>query len=313
MKKILLVTAITLTAFTAQAQETNLRVVASIKPIHSIATALMEGVGAPSLLITSATNPHDYQMRPSDAETLQSADVLFWVGPDLEGKSIKAVARSARVVTLVPGEDEHDEHGHDEDGHGEHDGHDEHGHDEHTGENPDLHLWLDPHRVEEITAAMLEALIQTDPDNASTYRANGKALLERLHLLDKNLRDRIERLESERSYIVFHDAYTVFENRYGLRSAGALLSGDPHGHEHSPSAHRLTELREILLETSADIGCVFIEPAFDPASAKVLTEGTEVKLVALDPLGTGIPPGSDAYFLMMENLAASFEECFATP
>ena len=179
--------------------------------------------------------------------------------------------------------------------------------------NPDLHLWLDPHRVEEVVAVMLEALLQTDPDNAPTYRANGKALLERLHLLDENLRGRINQLESGRSYIVFHDAYASFENRYGLRSAGALLSGDPHGHEHSPSAHRLAELRELLLETSADIGCVFVEPAFDPASAEVLTEGTDVKTVVLDPLGTSIPPGADAYFLMMEDLAASFEECFATP
>lgn len=330
MKKIPLVIILALTAFVAHAQEAGLRVVASIKPIHSIAAALMEGVGAPSLLITGTTNPHDYRMRPSDAESLQNADVLFWVGPDLEGKSIEAVAQSARIVTLVPDEGKHDEHGHD--GHDEHD-HDEHGHDDHDhGEhghnghdhdehehderervNPDLHLWLDPHRVEEVVAIMLEALIQTDPDNAPTYRANGKALLERLHLLDENLRGRINQLESGRSYIVFHDAYASFENRYGLRSAGALLSGDPHGHEHSPSAHRLAELRELLLETSTDIGCVFVEPAFDPASAEVLTEGTDLKTVVLDPLGTSIPPGADAYFLMMEDLAASFEECFATP
>ena len=324
MKKFLPIMAITLVAFAAHAQETSLRVIASIKPIHSIAAALMEGVGVPSLLITGATNPHDYRMRPSDAENLQSADILFWVGPGLEGKSIKSVAQSARIVTLVPDEDEHDEHDHDdheEHGHEEHAGHDEHDHDEHghngddehEGENPDLHLWLDPHRVEEVVAVMLEAFVQTDPDNAPTYRANGEALLERLHLLDENLRERIERLENERSYIVFHDAYTSFENRYGLRSAGALLSGDPHGHEHSPSAHRLAELRELLLEASTDIGCVFIEPAFDPASAETLTEGTGVRTVVLDPLGTDIPPGSDAYFLMMENLATSFEECFATP
>ena len=315
MKQIPLAIIFALTAFVAHAQETGLRVVASIKPIHSIATALMEGVGTPSLLITGATNPHDYRIRPSDAENLQSADILFWISPDFEGKSIGAIAQSAHVVTLVPDEDEHDghdEHEHDEHGH---DGHDEHEHDEHGKheENPDLHLWLDPHRIEEVAAVMLEALVQTDPDNASTYRANSEALLERLHLLDKNLRERIERLESGRSYIVFHDAYTVFEDRYGLHSSGALLSGDPHGHEHSPSAHRLTELREILLETTADIGCVFIEPAFDPASAEVLVEGTDVKTVVLDPLGTDISPGADAYFLMMQNLAASFEECFATP
>ena len=159
---------------------------------------------------------------------------------------------------------------------------------------------------------MAEALIQADPNHASAYRTNARVLGTRLHELDESLRESTAGLENDRSYIVFHDAYAPFEDRYGLGSSGSLLPGSAHGHEHGPSAHRLAELREILLEGNTEVACVFIEPAFNPASAHTLVEGTSVKVVTIDPLGTDIPPSPDAYFLLMENIAESFRECFAT-
>jgi zinc transport system substrate-binding protein len=61
-----------------------LDVVASIKPIHSLVAGVMEGVGEPGLLVRGAGSPHTYSMRPSEAAMLERADVVFWVGPDLE-------------------------------------------------------------------------------------------------------------------------------------------------------------------------------------------------------------------------------------
>ena len=304
----LLLSALMLASGAALAQEKNpeLRVVATIKPLHSLAAGVMEGVGEPVLLIEGATNPHDYRMRPSEAESLQNADILFWIGAGFEGGNIASVAENARIVTLTEEGEHHDEHGdHDEHEHDEH----EHGHDEHGHDERDLHIWLDPHEAEEIVESMVDALTHVDPNNAATYHANGKTLLDRLHRLDGSLRRRIKPLQESGSYIVFHDAYNHFEARYGLRSRGALLSGDAHGHEHGPSAHRLTELREELLESDSDIRCVFVEPAFESASAGVLVEGSDASIVVLDPLGAELPADVDAYFLLMENLAASFEEC----
>ncbi len=124
------------------------RVVATIKPVHSLVAGVMEGVGTPSLLIQGGASPHSYSLRPSEARALSQADLVFWIGEDLETfleKPLEALAKPATVVTLstAPGVklldsreagtwEAHGEHGdHDEAAHDEH-GHDEHGHDEHA-------------------------------------------------------------------------------------------------------------------------------------------------------------------------------------
>ena len=163
----------------------------------------------------------------------------------------------------------------------------------------------------DMVADMQEALIRRDPRNAAAWKANGAALLARLQRLDERLRRDMSQLRGRGSYIVFHDAYSRFETRYGLRSGGALLDASAHGHEHGPSARRLAQLRERIRSADEDIACVFVEPAFDPAAAEVLVQGTAARILTLDPLGADIPAGGDAYFVMMENLAESFAACLA--
>ena len=303
--------ALLLAGGSAQAQEGDapLRVVASIKPLHSLAAGLMQGVAEPHLLIPGAANPHDYRLRPSEAESLQNADVLFWIGGGFEGGNLATLAGNARIVALAQAGGKHEEH----DEHDEHDDHDEHGghagHGEHGGAEGDLHIWLDPHRAEGMVADMEAALIAADGENASLYRANAEALSERLHHLDERLAARMAPLRGRGSYIVFHDAYAHFEARYGLRSAGALLDASAHGHEHGPSARRMAQLRQRIMDEDADIACVFVEPAFDAAAAETLVQGSEAKIVRLDPIGADIPAGADAYFTLLENMGDSFARC----
>ena len=59
-------------------------VVTSIKPIHSLVSAIMDGVGKPELIVDGAASPHTYNLKPSNARALQEAKVIFWVGPGLE-------------------------------------------------------------------------------------------------------------------------------------------------------------------------------------------------------------------------------------
>src|SRR5512134_3448441 len=80
------------------------RVVATIKPIHSLVAAVMQGVGEPRLLIAGGASPHTYQLKPSDARALQNADVIFWVGQDLERfleKPLASLPKTARVIGLA--------------------------------------------------------------------------------------------------------------------------------------------------------------------------------------------------------------------
>ena len=62
----------------------EIKVVTSIKPIHSLVSYLMDGVGKPDLIVDGFNSPHGFSMKPSHAKMLQNADLIFWIGEDLE-------------------------------------------------------------------------------------------------------------------------------------------------------------------------------------------------------------------------------------
>ena len=119
----------------------EVNVVASIKPIHSLVAAVMEGVAEPGLIIEGAGSPHNYALKPSQAQMLENAHVVFWLGHALEAfleKPLETIAAKATSVELIEAHDlikrdfreggAFDDHGHDEKAEGGHDDHDDHGH-----------------------------------------------------------------------------------------------------------------------------------------------------------------------------------------
>ncbi len=305
-------------------------VVTSIKPVHSLAAMVMEGIGEPFLILKGAASPHAYTMRPSEARALDGADVVFWIGPGLEAflaKPIAALEDGARVValaeaegmTLLPtreggtweghshdGEHGHDGHGHDEHGHDEH-GHEEHGHedehDEHGG--ADMHLWLDPGNASAMLRAMATSLAEADPTNADRYRANAAAAAARVEALDAELSAALAPVRDV-PYVVFHDAYQYFERRYRLNAIGSITVAPGR----NPGASRLYDIRSKILELGA--ACVFAEPQFEPALVATVIEGTTARSGVLDPIGADIPRGPDAYPALMRGLADGLVDCLDT-
>jgi len=156
IKKLLIIIPIlTLTTFFTSVKA-EIKVVASIKPIHSLATYLMEGVAKPKLIVDGYASPHGFALKPSHAKMLQEADLIFWVGEDLESfleKPLNTIAKKAENIELMEikglnklkfrernifdGHDDHD-HGHKEDKHKEED-HDDHDHKKKDGHKEDDH------------------------------------------------------------------------------------------------------------------------------------------------------------------------------
>ena len=149
----------------------EIKVVASIKPIHSLASYLMDGVGTPDLIVDGYASPHGFALKPSHAKMLQEADIVFWVGEDLENfleKPLGSIAKKAEKIELLQIKgleilkfrernifDGHDDHGHKDDDHDDHakkeDDHDDHGHDdehkdEHKEDGHDEHGHEDEHK-----------------------------------------------------------------------------------------------------------------------------------------------------------------------
>ena len=95
MKKIkklpLILTILSLVSFITPVNA-DVKVVTSIKPLHSLASYLMDGVGKPDLIVDGYASPHGFSMKPSHAKMLQNADLIFWVGEGMENffrKTIK--------------------------------------------------------------------------------------------------------------------------------------------------------------------------------------------------------------------------------
>ena len=152
MKKIHLISMlIGLLAFSTLAKA-DLKVVTSIKPIHSLASYIMDGVGSPGLIVDGYNSPHSFQLKPSHAKMLEQADIIFWIGEDLENfleKPLATIAKKAEKIELLEIKgikklkfrernifEEHDDHGHDAKKE-EHDDDDDHGHDAKKEEHDD--------------------------------------------------------------------------------------------------------------------------------------------------------------------------------
>ena len=308
------------------------KVVVSLKPLHSLVAGVMGELGAPFLLVQGAGSPHSYSLRPSEARAIENADLVIWVGPDMETflrKPLGALAGRARIVALGEADgvtlletreggaweaheheehadEEHSEEEHAESGHEEHE-HEEHAeadHDEHEHEHGarNMHIWLDPANAAAMVRAVQAALSELDPRNAARYGANAGGLEAKIAALDGELTESLAAVK-DRPFVVFHDAYQYFEQHYGLNGVGSITL-DP---DQAPGARRLTELRHRIEELGAV--CVFSEPQFEPALVETLTEGLPVRTGALDPLGAALPAGEAAYFALMRDLADSLASC----
>lgn len=312
---------------------TDIQIVTSIKPVHSLASAVMEGVGEPHLLMRGAGSPHDFKLRPSDAAMLEKAAVVFLIDERMEAALVRPIgtlARDARVVELSRAaglvrrplreggafEDDHNhrhdesghhghEHGHDHDHH-EHEHGEGHGHHEHEHDSGafDLHVWLDPVNAWAMARMIAESLAEADPANATVYEENAHGLLHRLDDLTEELDGQVAPVRGK-PFIVFHDAYRYFEDRFGLTATGSAVVSE----ERSPGVRRIRELREKVRQLG--VACVFSEPHFDQRLVTTIIEGTAIRSGTVDPLGVDVENGPELYFVMLRNLAASFRDCLA--
>ena len=299
--------------FVANAQA-EVRVLTSIKPLQLIAAAVQDGIGEPEVLLPPGASPHHYALRPSDVRRVRDADLLYWIGPDMESFLPRVLGSRDKpqvAVQDLPGMtlrhfgEEHEEH---EEGHDDHDHAHEHagedlGHDhDHRPGSLDAHLWLAAANAKVIAARMAADLATLDTANAARYAANLQAFEARLDALDGRIRPQLTALQGK-PYFVFHEAFDYFEAAYGLKHAGvfSVLT------EVQPGARHVAAMRKTLQE--AGPSCVFSEPPLRPRLAETLSAGLPVKLAELDALGGTLPVSASGYEQLLENLAGGLSEC----
>ena len=291
------------------------RVAVDIAPIHSLVAQVMEGIGMPDLIIQPGATPHEYSLRPSEAAALQSADLVFWIGPDLTPwleEAIETLAPAADLTTLMDIDgtvqlefredavfEAHDHSDHaDEDDHDDHDDHADHG--DHAGHDP--HAWLSPKNAMTWLEVIAGRLSAVDPVNSDAYVANaasGRAVIEALMgEVDATL-DPVR----GRAFIVFHDAYQYFQTDFDVSASGAISISDAS----DPSPARIAEIRGQIAEQGVD--CVLAEPQFNPGLVATVLRGSDAQMGIVDPLGADLELGAELYPQLIRNLSNALAEC----
>ncbi len=281
-------------------------VVVTIKPIHSLVAQVMEGVAAPTLLVEGSASPHSFSLKPSHIRAIDAAGVFIRVSERLEpftGKIVRSLPESVRLVTLVDapgikllsqrqtGTFERQRHDHDAPDHAD-------------DASKDSHIWLDPDNAKAIGRYVGDVLSERYPQHAARFKANVERLAQQIDALTAELEATTKPLRG-RPFIVFHDAYQYFDDRFDLDAVGSITVSP----EVQPSAKRLTELRQKI--RSLEAVCVFAEPLFQSRLVAALTEATDARAGTLDPEGMNLEPGPQLYFTLMRNLAGSLKACLA--
>ncbi|WP_442797961.1 zinc ABC transporter substrate-binding protein ZnuA [Pantoea vagans] len=283
-------------------------VVASLKPVGFIAAAIADGVTPVEVLLPDGASEHDYALRPSDAKRLKNADLVVWVGPEMEAFMAKSAAelpaqKNLAMVNidgvkplLISGGEDEDEHAAEKS-----EDQDAEAHHHHHGEF-NMHLWLSPEIARKTAVAIHGKLLELMPQDKAKLDANLQQFEVALADTDKRVSAQLAPVR-KKGYFVFHDAYTYFEKHYGLSPAGHFTVNP----EIQPGAQRLHQIRTQLVEQKAV--CVFAEPQFRPAVIDAVSRGTQVRKGTLDPLGTDISLAKDSYVKFLSQLSSQYESC----
>ena len=283
------------------------KVVVDIAPTYSLVAQVMKGIGQPNLLVKLGASPHEHAMRPSDAKSLESANLIFWVSRYLTpwlDNVMPALVKNAEVVELLKTKNttvlpyrkgatfdlQSFEHGNDE------------GHENHNHEGIDPHGWLSPKNSIGWLYIIAEKLSDIDPNNAESYLENadrGRIKIEKAisetEVLLKQFRDT--------RFVVFHDAYQYFEDYFKVLATGAVSMSDAS----APGPARISEIRKTIDELN--VTCVFSEPQFNPALLDSAIGGTNAKAAIIDPLGSQLLLDADFYPKLLKTIGESIASC----
>ena len=282
------------------------KVMTSIRPVQALVYAVMSEIGLPDVLLEPGVSPHTFALKPSQAQMLQDADIIFWIGPGLETaleEPLQNLGANARHVRLIdaPGLDlihfDKEEAGHEAEA-----GHDGHGHG-----SIDPHIWLSPNNAMAMIDKIEAELSLLTPGNAELYAKNAKVAKNRLKLLAKKMDEVLSHTRTV-PYMVTHDGFGYIARDFDMNQVGYLqiIPG------REPGAKHIAQIREAI--ASQGVACLFTEPQFTPALAQRLADETGIRLGELDPLGGALDMSPTLHVRIIQQLALSMDQClYAKP
>ena len=273
--------------------QAKLQVLASIKPLALIAQEVAGDQAAVDTLLPITASPHDYPLKMSDHKRLREADLVLWIGPEMESflarplSSLPAdkLITSYQLTSLNWPEEAQDA---------------DHHHANHVHLGKDPHLWLDPRNAILIAQVLAERLAQLQPAAAGQFRANAQRFAASVQQLDQQLAAQLAPVKGV-GFAVYHEGYGHFVGRYDLHQV-AYVTYSP---ERRPGAKHLQELREILAKEGE---CLFMEPYYKVQGMEEMAASLNLRIGLLDPIGG---QQVSSYQQLLQQLSESFLTCLS--
>jgi len=260
------------------------RIATSILPLQLLVRAITGPANPPVLILPANQSPHDHLLRPSEMRTLRNSDLVFWIGPKLEGFLVRPLAALPENIHVVSLQQQLLQ--------------------SHGLQTDDPHLWLDPILTLAIVEQITTALSAADPAHAHEYQIRAHTLQHSLRRLDQELTRMFKPVQNI-PFIVYHDGYQHLILRYGLK----LVTSVSRHPEQPVSLQRMQEIRHII--TQQQVSCLFSEPQFPGNLLQpLLLKG--VKIRTLDPLGVHLPANKQTYEQLLRAIAINLSDCLST-
>ena len=194
----------------------RLRIATTVAPITSIVSAVAGDRAEVVGIVPEGVNSHTFEPKPSVAELLSTADVVYLNGLQLE-EPTRELAESnlgdgADLVELGDLAIDEDEWVFDFSFPEE-------------GGAPNPHLWTDPTLARRYAEIVRDDLSARDPANADAYAEHFAAFAENVDELDAAMREAFATVPS-RTLLTYHDAYAYFARTYDWEVLGAIQVSD---------------------------------------------------------------------------------------
>ena len=263
-------------------------IVVSIKPIHSIVSALTQDISKPKLLLSSQESAHHAHLKPSQLSHLEQADLVIIVHPDFEqglSKSIRNIPNKKLFTvdhSTINKYDEHDEH------------------DEHDDTNH--HSWLSTKKMQQFAHLLSNKLIQIDPTNKTTYQKNLHKFSQKLAALELNSQQQLS-AQNNQTLITYNNAFQHFIENNSLKQ----ISSISRQHGENLSIFKILNAKKLI--NKHQINCLLATNEIPKKRINTLTEGLNINTVSIDIIGFDINPGADHYFKLMQTVTQKTAQC----
>jgi len=264
-------------------------VVTSIKPVQALVKMVMGNVGDPDVVIPATTSPHLFTLKPSQARMLENAQIIFWIGAELEttlkGPLQKLTGQTAgqtqpvsllqvpqlRLIQFPTG-------------------------------GLDPHIWLSPGNARLMVTEIAQVLSTADPDNATIYASNAKKARQRIAILVRKI-TAFTQTWQDTPYLVQHDGFGYLKQDFGFNEVGFIQTIP--GRE--PGARHVAEILDLI--RTKGVKCLLHEPQFAPKLAQRLNNETGVQLREIDLMGTDLSLSETTYVRIIQNIVTAMNSC----